>query len=102
MSSLTVLELPEEAGQKPDTADQLAAISRNVMAALGRPRDLCHVVVRPLWANYYRVNVLTGSDVLSTRIADSFFVSADNHGIVIESMPRVVRKYGLPGGEGGS
>jgi hypothetical protein len=71
------------------------------MNALGRPADLYHVAVLRLWDNHYRVNVFTGVDAVSALIADSFFVSADDRGNVVDSRPKVTRKYGPPGGSAG-
>jgi hypothetical protein len=101
MPTLPLVESPEAADQAHETARRLAeAVCRNVMAALGRPRDLYHVAALRLWDNHYRVNVFTGADAVSALIADSFFVSADDRGNVLNSRPKVTRKYGPTGGSG--
>ena len=68
-------------------------ISRNVMAALGRPGDLFRVTVRQVTGDNYRVNVITGTDASSTRIAHSFYVTADKEGNVTGSIPTIVKHY---------
>ncbi len=99
MTTLPVLEPPGEVDPKAETARRLAeAVGRNVLAALGRPHDLYHVAALPLWGNCHRVNVLTGPDAVSVRVADSFFVSADDRGNVLQSAPAITRKYPPPGG----
>jgi hypothetical protein len=72
---------------------QDARIGAAVLLALGRPLGLRAVHVRRLWGDYYRVNVLTG-DAASAAIADSFFLSTDGKGGIVESSPPVVRRYG--------
>jgi hypothetical protein len=72
---------------------QATAICVSVMTALGRPVDFFRVSVVPLWKNRYRVNVQTGSDVPSLCIAHSFFVTADENGNVLESIPPITRLY---------
>jgi hypothetical protein len=51
------------------------------------------VAVLPLWADHYRVNVLTGPDAATARIADSFFVVADGRGNIVRSVPKITRLY---------
>jgi hypothetical protein len=64
-----------------------------VINALGRPADLYKVVALRLWENHYRVNVQTGADAVSARIAYSFFVAADADGNVLASTPEITRLY---------
>lgn len=70
-----------------------AAIGRAVMAALGRPADFLRVTVRMVTADSYRVNVVTGPDPSSARIAHSYFVTADPGGTVTRSTPAVTKLY---------
>jgi hypothetical protein len=80
------------AGRKP--GEQLAAaVGASVMRGLGRPRDLFRVAAVRLWGNHYRVNVQTGPDAVSVRIAHSFFVEADDKGNVLGSVPALERRY---------
>ena len=77
----------------PAQGQMTTAISRNVMTALGRPGDFLRVTVRQVTGAGYRVNVMTGGDATSTRIAHSFFVTADEHGNVTASAPVIVKQY---------
>jgi hypothetical protein len=77
----------------PTQGPLTAAISRNVMAVLGRPGDFLRVTVRQVTGDGYRVNVMTGADAASTRIAHSFFVTADKDGNVTASAPTIVKLY---------
>lgn len=79
------------AGRKP--AELAAAVGAAVMRGLGRPRDLFRVAAVRLWGNHYRVNVQTGPDAVSLRIAHSFFVEADEKGNVLGSVPALERRY---------
>jgi hypothetical protein len=63
------------------------AIGRRVLLAQGRPPDLIRVQVRLLWANRFRVNVITGDSVTAPRIEGSYFVEADQAGNVLHSSP---------------
>ena len=76
-----------------ERANVAAAIRGGVLAVLGRPGDLYRVAVLPLWADHYRVNVLTGPDAATARIADSFFVVADGRGNIVRSVPKITRLY---------
>jgi hypothetical protein len=87
-------EKNEEAEARDRAARQLAtAISRAVMTGLGRPADLLNVTVRRVAGQNYRVNVVTGVDAASARIAHSFFVAVDDQGNVLESTPALARCY---------
>jgi hypothetical protein len=68
-------------------------IEEQVIHALGKPRDLLKVWVRPLWENTYRVNVLTGTDITSARIANSFFLAVDADGTIRTSSPKITKQY---------
>ena len=70
-----------------------AAVGAALLAGLGRPKDLYRVAVVPLWKGHYRVNVLTGADPTSTRIANSYFVVADGGGNIVSSIPPITRQY---------
>jgi len=63
------------------------------MRVLGKPRDLFRVSAVQLWRNHYRVNVQTGADAVSVRIAHSFFVEVDENGNIVESVPVLERQY---------
>lgn len=70
-----------------------AAIRNNVLASLGHPPDFYRVSVMPLWGNYYRVNVLLGVDILTARIAHSYFVETGDGGQILAATPPVIRLY---------
>jgi hypothetical protein len=82
-------ELAEEAQRAAHRATVLGA---SVMKALGQPADFIRVSVVPLWENHYRVNVQTGTDA-AVRIAHSFFLTTDESGRVIGSVPAITRLY---------
>jgi hypothetical protein len=68
-------------------------IGRRVVQSLGSPVDMLKVKVHPLGNDHYRVNVLVGKNVGSARIADSFFLTADEQGNIVTSSPKIVRLY---------
>jgi hypothetical protein len=68
-------------------------IEEQVIHALGEPRDLLKVWIRPLWENNYRVNVITGKDFASSRIANSFFLAVDADGRIRTSFPEITKQY---------
>ena len=68
-------------------------IGDKVMKSLGAPRDLLKMQVRPLWENYYRVNVFTGKDAGSAQIVNSYFVTADSDGNILTSAPEIMKQY---------
>jgi hypothetical protein len=85
-------------GARADEADDTrpspgAVIKARVLAALGLPPGLYRVSVLPVWAGHYRVNVLTGQDAASARIAHSFFVEAGDDGAIISASPPLARLY---------
>lgn len=87
----------EEADGRERDARANSWIGRWLLQALGTPAGLFQVQVRPLWDRHYRVNVLVGESAASARVADSFFLQADQEGQVVSSTPEVVKRYG-PGG----
>jgi hypothetical protein len=94
MASPAPVQPDEEAVTKRRRAEQLAAaVCTSVMNVLGRPDNLFRVAAVRLWGNHYRVNVQTGTDAVSVRIAHSFFVAADEKGNVVESIPAITRQY---------
>lgn len=87
--------LPDEEAlsNRKRTERQADAVCLSVMRVLGRPQDLFRISAVPLWANHYRVNVQTGPDAVSVRIAHSFFVEVDESGSILESIPTLERRY---------
>lgn len=72
---------------------QRLLIGKSVLNALGKPSDLLQVQVRSLWDQQYRVNVVVGADIISSRVANSYFLKADEEGNVIASTPLIKRQY---------
>ncbi len=70
-----------------------ALIGQQLIHSLGKPGDLLQVQVRQLWEDYFRVNVLTGRDIASVKIANSYFVKADSDGNIVESSPKITKQY---------
>jgi hypothetical protein len=70
-----------------------AHVGEQVLRALGKPGDLLKVQVRLLWEKYYRVNVFIGADAASGTVAHSYFVVADGDGKVLDSTPKIERRY---------
>jgi hypothetical protein len=94
MSKQPIAPTPGEAEPADQSAKRLAtAICRHVIAALGRPGDFLRITARQVTGDGHRVNVLTGVDAASARIAHSFFVTADENGNVTGSAPAIVKHY---------
>jgi hypothetical protein len=74
-----------------DTLNTL--IGEQVIHSLGEPGDLLQLQVRRLWEDHFRVNVLIGRDITSFKIANSYFVKADSDGNIVESNPKITKKY---------
>jgi len=71
----------------------LTVIGNHVIEALGRPKNLHRLEVRPLWDDRYRVNIFVGSDAVSSTVAHSYFLETDSTGSIIKSMPKIARQY---------
>jgi hypothetical protein len=74
-----------------DSKDE--SIGRQVMKALGTPKDLLKVKVMPVAGDKYRVNIVTGVDFAQGRIAHSFFLTVDSKGKILTSSPAIVKAY---------
>ena len=68
-------------------------IRRQVVRTLGTPGDLLSVQVRPVGGERHRVNVVVGKSVASSRIANSYFLTADAEGNILTSSPKIVKQY---------
>jgi hypothetical protein len=68
-------------------------LGQRVLRALGQPGDLLCVQVRQLWEGHYRVNILVGADVASTRVAHSYFLVTDGDDNIVATTPTVTRRY---------
>ena len=80
-------------GETGERASMEAGVRGSVLSELGHPAGLYAVAVRRLWANYFRVNVLIGSDITTVQIAHSYFVEAGREGAIRNSTPRITRLY---------
>jgi hypothetical protein len=91
----TLIEVIEEIQGQPLDAKsdgwREETIRARVLAALGRPADLVKVAVLPLWGDHFRVNVWTSSGASS--IPESYFVTADERGAILQSDPPIERRY---------
>ena len=70
-------------------------IRDQVIHSLGKPSDLLLVQVRPLWGSRYRVNVFVGADAASARLANSYFLTADDDGKIIASTPPITKQVAV-------
>jgi hypothetical protein len=90
----TKQEAEQHAGEeKQEARQQDAVLGEHVLHALGRPGDLHKVEVRRLWKDHYRVNVFVGAVTGQARVAQSYFLVTDSDGNVIESTPKIARRY---------
>jgi hypothetical protein len=67
-------------------------IGSHVLRALGGAGGKGRVQVRPLWDEYYRVNVVVGDSPGCLTIARSYFLRTDGAGNVLESTPKLTRQ----------
>jgi hypothetical protein len=96
--------MPTEVARETDAETTLSPertaqqVAHWVLEELGAPKDLLRVEAKPLWGNYYRVNIYCTKDVGLTAkevaVTDSFFVYRTEDGCL--SDPEVVRKYPNP------
>ena len=86
-------ETPERAEATPSELKREEVIRAGVLKALGRPAELLKVSVAPLWDDYFRVNVVTGTEATAVRIPDSFFVTADAQGRIVQAEPPIQKTY---------
>jgi hypothetical protein len=94
---MTKAEQAERREEEGASSQRVAGrIRQQVLEALGTPPVSHEVHVRPLWANYFRVNVLLGESVTCLTVAHSFFLQADGEGRVLESSPELLRRYSPP------
>ena len=84
----------ESTTREPGSRD----VAQWVLQELGTPKRLLRVEAKPLWGNYFRVNVYCTLDVgvnaKDVAVTDSFFIYRTDDGCL--SDPEVVRKYPNP------
>ncbi len=86
--------LPGEQEAEPtEDASRSVLIGRQVIRALGTPKDLLKVRVHPVGADHFRVNIVTGKDYPSSRITNSFFLTTDPQGQIVRSIPAIQKIY---------
>ena len=68
-------------------------IGKQVVERLGSPGDLLRVQVRPVGGDRFRVNVIVGKNVTSSKIVQSYFLTADGEGNIVSSTPTIARLY---------
>lgn len=68
-------------------------IGEQLIHFLGKPDGRHDIQVRELWEVHYRVNVFVGVDPASLKIAHSYFVRTDADGSIVESTPKITRRY---------
>ncbi len=68
-------------------------IGQHVIRALGQPKGLHSVQIRPLWGHCFRVNVLVGADAVTAKVVHSYFLVTDGGGTVVVSTPTIFRQY---------
>ena len=80
-------------GLSPPSDPFLVKIRQQVIDALGEPGDFQRVQVRHLWDNRYRANVLAEFNSLCIEILHSFFVTVDDEGAIVASLPKMKQLY---------
>jgi hypothetical protein len=70
-----------------------ALVEEQVIHRIGKPLGLRNVQVRRLWENRYRVNVFIGEYAVSAKIANSYFVTADSDGNIVDSNPEMTKLF---------
>jgi hypothetical protein len=68
-------------------------IGEQVIHLLGKPVNLLKVQVRSLWDNNFRVNVVIGPDIVSGKVANSYFLASDSAGHIVTSIPNITKQY---------
>lgn len=90
---VTLRHDPEKDMRQHEREALQTLIGEQVMHMLGEPSDLVQVQVRRLWKDRFRINIFVGPDLTSAKIANSYFVTADCDGNIVESTPRIKKQY---------
>ena len=91
---MTKQQQSERRGEEASSVERaVVRIRQHVLETLGTPPGWHMVQVRPLWADCFRVNVLVGESITNFTIVHSFFLKADGEGDVLESSPRMVKRF---------
>jgi hypothetical protein len=84
---------PEAGSEEQRVRRTHSLIEQHVSRALGLPKGLHKVQIRPLWGRCFRVNIVVGTEAASAKIAHSYFLVTDDLGSVVASTPAIVRLY---------
>lgn len=90
-------------GRTTEEREWDAIVTRQVLADLGTPPGLHLVVVKPLFTNRYRINVLVENlpderlAVRMFRISHSYFAHINEMGKIIRISPAISHQYGRQG-----
>ena len=83
-----------------DREDVIEHIKDQVLDRLGRPENLQRVIVKPLWDNCYRANVICSyasetewMTLTQSKIDDSFFIQTSPEGGILRAEPEIKKKY---------
>ena len=68
-----------------------SVIRSSVLRTLGEPGWPGRVQVRPLWGDFYRVNLLIGQGLGCEKIVGSYFLEADGAGNILKSTPQLAK-----------
>jgi hypothetical protein len=80
---------PPAETDRPDPVKLRARIGGQVLRLLGGPAGRV-AQVRPLWGNFYRVNVVVSPETVGdARIPNSYFLEADGDGNIVTSDPAI-------------
>lgn len=70
-----------------------AVVGDSVIFNLGKPAGLHRMQVKCVWGDHYRVNIFVGDDFVTSKIAHSFFLKADENGKILSCSPPIKRMY---------
>ena len=91
---MATAQFPSGGADASEARESLKALIRTqVVRSLGTPDDMLRVLVHPVGHDSFRVNVVVGKTVVTARIADSFFLTADGDGNILTCSPRIARLY---------
>jgi len=91
----------QAAPTKPEPQDMAKAVEKAVFDALGRPTNLTKAKITNVWGDNWRVTLWCakekktdcGSMVVSAEPLHCFFITMSPGGEMIESNPKIQRKY---------